>query len=553
MQNRVAGFNRIIIGEQQIELPFQTSSFHSSSTARRLVRNYPPSNISHPCCSVPVLNSPRPLLNELVDDILVLLPVRVAVSLRRKSALRQLILNGRLPRQIQRALNRLDLDALAFFAETYPQWKATRLRWSCIGNDDLPPLKRPTDDDLEGEEGDGDEGALEVGVRLMPPVLVATVSGRWDAVRFLIKAVFSTKRAVDVATSSRAQIDDIRCLLSLGHDNIVTATSMSIVANRNEVPLVRLLHAYGLAIVNEWPIVAALQADPLLGDTAAANGHLSVVKLLHESAIPNMFSTRGMDAAAKHSLEVVRFLHESRSEGCTTEALYKPPWPGCSISSASFMNAALRAAPPIRSVQGSGPLHENRLEGCSPRAMDKAAASGRLKIVRFLHENRPEGCTTHAMDEAVKRWADSAKSKDGQRFKEVVLFLQENRPEGCTARAMDYASSVGRLDIVKFLHENRHEGCTTRAMDGACWVWATAADSMRKATVRVKASLKEELKRLQDVAFFLYRNRTEGCSGEAMNVACEVGCVKLVRFLLPIYPPIDCHQALSVALENNQT
>ncbi|RKO83500.1 hypothetical protein BDK51DRAFT_50295 [Blyttiomyces helicus] len=85
-----------------------------------------------------------------------------------------------------------------------------------------------------------------------------------------------------------------------------------------------------------------------LGDAAAGNGHLSVVKLIHEKALPNAFTTDAMDLAAQLSLAVVQFPNEFRSEGCTTDA------------------------------------------------MDHAAAVGRLEIVRFLHENRSEGCTTWA-------------------------------------------------------------------------------------------------------------------------------------------------------------
>jgi len=42
--------------------------------------------------------------------------------------------------------------------------------------------------------------------------------------------------------------------------------------------------------------------------------------------------------------------------------------------------------------------HENRREGWTTDAMDLAAISGNLHIVKWLHENRPEGCTENAMD-----------------------------------------------------------------------------------------------------------------------------------------------------------
>ncbi|RKO84649.1 hypothetical protein BDK51DRAFT_37045 [Blyttiomyces helicus] len=315
-----------------------------------------------------------------------------------------------------------------------------------------------------------------------------------------------------------------RFLLSLGHDGIATATDISIAAKRNEVSLVRLLHAYGLAIVGEGPAVKACERpDFLLGDTAAANGHRSVVKLLHESALANMFSTRAMDAAATGSLEVVLFLHESSSEGCTTETMDKAARSGRLDILGCTANAMDDA------VEESGGMLKPERHG---RSRDVRAAGDRPLPSRIPLRGLYHQCD----DEAVESWAAYGDSEDGQRFKEVVLFLHENRSEGCTRRTMDYASLLGRLDVVQFLHENRPEGCSTRAMDGECRMWENFANKAGWATGPEKADLEKNVEQAKEVVFFLHRHRTEDCTAEAMQVACEEGCVELARFLLAINP-----------------
>ena len=56
-------------------------------------------------------------------------------------------------------------------------------------------------------------------------------------------------------------------------------------------------------------------------DQAAANGHLEVVKWLHENRKEGC-TTKAMDEAVAYGhLEVIKWLHENRSEGCTAEAI----------------------------------------------------------------------------------------------------------------------------------------------------------------------------------------------------------------------------------------
>ncbi len=98
-------------------------------------------------------------------------------------------------------------------------------------------------------------------------------------------------------------------------------------------------------------------------------------------------------ASQNGHLEVVKWLHENRTEGCTTDAM----------DFASFDGY-------LEVVKW---LHENRTEGCTTQAMNGATEFGHLEVIKWLHENRSEGCII---------WAMSCASLTGHL--EVVTFLQ---------------------------------------------------------------------------------------------------------------------------------
>ena len=128
--------------------------------------------------------------------------------------------------------------------------------------------------------------------------------------------------------------------------------------------------------------------DPM--NLAAKNGHLEIVKWLHESG--GICTTFAMDLAAYNGhLEIVKWLHENRQEGCTKNA------------------------------------------------MDYAALTDNLKIIKWLHENRNEGCSEWAMNFAASY----------NRF-EIVKWLYENRKEGRLDQAMHFAALNGHLEMVKW-------------------------------------------------------------------------------------------------------
>ncbi|KAL3664331.1 hypothetical protein V7S43_010656 [Phytophthora oleae] len=142
-------------------------------------------------------------------------------------------------------------------------------------------------------------------------------------------------------------------------------------------------------------------------DHAACNGHLEMIRWLHEEHA--WCTMQAMNYAASNGhLEVVKFLHENRTEGCNTDA------------------------------------------------MDLAAGYGHLNMVEWLHVNRSEGCTTYAMDSAAKNG-----------YTDVVKWLHYNRSEGCSTSAMDEAAAAGRLKLVQWLHARYMAGCSRAAMTDA--------------------------------------------------------------------------------------
>ena len=102
-------------------------------------------------------------------------------------------------------------------------------------------------------------------------------------------------------------------------------------------------------------------------DWAASNGHLEIVKWLHENHkdIKGFtYTPSAMDwASLKGHLETVKFLHEN-GYSCTT--------------------AAMDYASENGHLEIVKWLHENRTEGCTPYAMNWTAKNGHLEIVEYL-------------------------------------------------------------------------------------------------------------------------------------------------------------------------
>ena len=99
------------------------------------------------------------------------------------------------------------------------------------------------------------------------------------------------------------------------------------------------------------------------GDVASFHGYLSLMKCRLDLS----YCEHAMDCSANNGhLEVVKFLHENRTEGCTKYAMNRAAQRG-NLEVVKF-------------------LHFNRTEGCTDDAMDGAAMNGHLEVVKFLQE-----------------------------------------------------------------------------------------------------------------------------------------------------------------------
>ncbi|KAJ3399043.1 hypothetical protein HDV05_002096 [Chytridiales sp. JEL 0842] len=138
-----------------------------------------------------------------------------------------------------------------------------------------------------------------------------------------------------------------------------------------------------------------------------------------------LFSEQEMDIAARDGhLDIVKFLHENRDEGCSSYAM-----------DTAAMNDELEVLKF---------LHENRDEGCTPDALSYSAASGYLDVVKFLVEVRGEPCTREVLDRAHADVSDYLRA----RFPDIEMDLIAT---GCSKAAASFAMLNGHLDVLEYL------------------------------------------------------------------------------------------------------
>ncbi|KAJ3109043.1 hypothetical protein HDU97_009161 [Phlyctochytrium planicorne] len=245
---------------------------------------------------------------------------------------------------------------------------------------------------------------------------------------------------------------------------------------------------------------------PAIFDETAWRGQIEIVRFLHDKGV--QCTKKAMnDAAGNKQMETVDFLHKFRDEGYLAARKSK----GGLYQGGDDQGCCHGHLEVVEF------LDKNRPEGCKKDTMDKAAANGHVAVVKYLNANRTEGCTNKALTEAASNGhfevclhehgmgcTKPAMDEAAQNgHLEVVKFLDENHNEGCTTRAMHFSAFNGHLAVVKYLHFNRSEGCTTTAMDGAAQSGYL------------------------DVVKFLNEKRSEGCTDyvdpewyETMTVMC---------------------------------
>jgi hypothetical protein len=132
-------------------------------------------------------------------------------------------------------------------------------------------------------------------------------------------------------------------------------------------------------------------------DSAASNGHLDMVKWLHENCPGVGCDSGAMDSAATNGhLKVVLWLNANRTEGCTTTV------------------------------------------------MDGSAQRGHLDVVKWLHVHQSEGSTAAAMIGAI-----------GIGRLDIIAFLHENGGVRFATRPLITAAKLGNVRVMKWLYQNR--------------------------------------------------------------------------------------------------
>lgn len=140
-------------------------------------------------------------------------------------------------------------------------------------------------------------------------------------------------------------------------------------------------------------------------DTAAAFGHLEIVKWVQESR-SGTCTTAAVDGAAGNGhFDVVKFLLlENRSEGCTEDAIRDAAFYG-RLKVLKYIVESGFASFPERAEENDARRDEED-DGYNP--ITRAAESGDVHIVRFLYERCQLRCSEYAISQtesfAVLEW-----------------------------------------------------------------------------------------------------------------------------------------------------
>ncbi|MEX0595918.1 MAG: ankyrin repeat domain-containing protein, partial [Candidatus Paceibacterota bacterium] len=164
--------------------------------------------------------------------------------------------------------------------------------------------------------------------------------------------------------------------------------------------------------------------------TIVSKGYLEIIKLLHKKNRLPRLSKYAMNweidwAAGNGHLHVVKWLHEYRSEGCSYRA----------------MNMAAKNGH-IKVVKW---LDSNRNEGCTKDAVDYAAANGHFEIVKWLLNNRKEGCK-FAMKFSIKYG-----------HLKIVKYLHTKHQQGFSEDDIKWAVTNNHYKVLKYLNQIKNK------------------------------------------------------------------------------------------------
>ncbi|RKO86931.1 hypothetical protein BDK51DRAFT_50158, partial [Blyttiomyces helicus] len=159
----------------------------------------------------------------------------------------------------------------------------------------------------------------------------------------------------------------------------------------------------------------------------------------------------------------------------------------------------------------------------TPAAIHYAAFWDRIRLVLFLRSRGLAVTSEHPIAYAC--------SQDRDEMVTCLIGIGAPVPDGAGEDRQPLVGQAGcSLEVVRFLHENRSDGCTTSAMDTAAAKWAFYA---RLAAEQLDSdSFDVQVRHFKAIFINLHhKNRSEGCTTKAMDLAAIMGQTKIVPFL----------------------
>ncbi|EFA84826.1 hypothetical protein PPL_01819 [Heterostelium album PN500] len=184
---------------------------------------------------------------------------------------------------------------------------------------------------------------------------------------------------------------------------------------------------------------------------ASSNGHLEVIKWIHNNTTLGC-SHQAMDMAAKNNhLHVLQWLFENRAEGCSKKAL---------INALSNNN-----------IEVSKWLHANCTTHSEVMEVHEVIKNDHLEAFQFLHAIR----LTKNLDidnkdlQLVCRWGSIRILKYIHSYYKDNQHNQSSNNTVFTSNLIDIAAEEGWIEVVRFLLDNRTEGFNQQALNNAAF------------------------------------------------------------------------------------
>lgn len=292
----------------------------------------------------------------------------------------------------------------------------------------------------------------------------AAHNGHWDILKYLHSIGRVTFWPI-CSAAARGDLDIVKYICEHGRLCVrpeVYTNAMTTAAGRGHIEVVKYFHGIGVhcnkeamkeaAVWNHMEVLkylyhvvkAEAYFPPNTLKTIAGQGHLDVIKFLHENKIlryPSVWTKTKCydisDAVSNGRLEVIKFLYENELvDGC---------------SAPSIVDASRHGHLEVLKY-----IYEKEItiwDSLPGKAIKAATETGRLDIVQFL-VSVGETFNEKAMDEAVS----------GGHL-EVVKYLRSVGAV-CLAKHMDTAAENGDLEMVKYFYETGVQ-CTGQTADNA--------------------------------------------------------------------------------------